>query len=219
MRIGIFSDVHANIEAMNAVADAFKSERIDKYVCIGDVVGYGASPNECCDLIRKLDMVGRQKIDADPLGRAHGVVGARVAVDANDQGRWIQRERAHRSDGEAEPLAVLGACGDADAAGEQPHALLENLSRDRRFPGHRCVHDRHRSTRVVLVPSSAESGAASIRISTLTRLKFYGARLARGSCVQRMALSGFRNGLAAKRRHGAFHQVADASIRRLRRSR
>src|SRR5512146_217721 len=53
MRIGIFSDVHANIEAMNAVLDAFKSERIDKYVCIGDVVGYGASPNECCDVIRK----------------------------------------------------------------------------------------------------------------------------------------------------------------------
>jgi diadenosine tetraphosphatase ApaH/serine/threonine PP2A family protein phosphatase len=53
MRLGIFSDVHANIEAMNAVLDAFKSERIDKYVCIGDVVGYGASPNECCDVIRK----------------------------------------------------------------------------------------------------------------------------------------------------------------------
>ena len=54
MRIGIFSDVHANIEALNAVVDAFKHERIDKYVCIGDVVGYGASPNECCDIIRKL---------------------------------------------------------------------------------------------------------------------------------------------------------------------
>src|SRR3569623_2887457 len=54
MRIGIFSDVHANIEAMTAVIDAFKTERIDKYVCIGDVVGYGASPNECCDLIRNL---------------------------------------------------------------------------------------------------------------------------------------------------------------------
>src|SRR5690349_5903037 len=52
MRIGIFSDVHANIEALTAVIDAYKSERIDKYVCIGDVVGYGASPNECCDLIR-----------------------------------------------------------------------------------------------------------------------------------------------------------------------
>src|SRR5678809_1685142 len=53
MRIGIFSDVHANIEALTSVVDAFRSERIDKYVCIGDVVGYGASPNECCDIIRK----------------------------------------------------------------------------------------------------------------------------------------------------------------------
>ena len=53
MRLGIFSDVHANIEALSAVFEAFKAERIDKYVCIGDVVGYGASPNECCDQIRK----------------------------------------------------------------------------------------------------------------------------------------------------------------------
>lgn len=52
MRIAIFSDVHANIEALAAVFDAYKTERIDKFVCIGDVVGYGASPNECCDLIR-----------------------------------------------------------------------------------------------------------------------------------------------------------------------
>ncbi len=54
MRIGIFSDVHANIEALNAVLTAYESESIDKYVCIGDTVGYGASPNECCDRIRKL---------------------------------------------------------------------------------------------------------------------------------------------------------------------
>jgi diadenosine tetraphosphatase ApaH/serine/threonine PP2A family protein phosphatase len=52
MRIGIFSDVHANIEALTAVLEAYRSERIDRYVCIGDTVGYGASPNECCDLIR-----------------------------------------------------------------------------------------------------------------------------------------------------------------------
>lgn len=52
MRIAIFSDVHANIEALSAVFEAYKTERIDKFVCIGDVVGYGASPNECCDLIR-----------------------------------------------------------------------------------------------------------------------------------------------------------------------
>ena len=54
MRIGIFSDVHANIEALKAVLGAMEKERIDKYVCIGDVVGYGASPNECCDIIRQV---------------------------------------------------------------------------------------------------------------------------------------------------------------------
>ncbi|MEM9192044.1 MAG: metallophosphoesterase family protein [Myxococcota bacterium] len=53
MRLGIFSDVHANIEALSAVMDAFGSERIDRYFCIGDVVGYGASPNECCDIVRE----------------------------------------------------------------------------------------------------------------------------------------------------------------------
>ena len=51
MRLGIFSDVHANIEALSAVMDAYGSESIDRYYCIGDVVGYGASPNQCCRTI------------------------------------------------------------------------------------------------------------------------------------------------------------------------
>ena len=54
MRYGIFSDTHANIEALLAVIDAFSRENIDRYVCLGDTVGYGASPNECCDKIREL---------------------------------------------------------------------------------------------------------------------------------------------------------------------
>lgn len=52
MRYGIFSDTHANIEALTAVLEAYGSLGIDRFVCLGDTVGYGASPNECCDLIR-----------------------------------------------------------------------------------------------------------------------------------------------------------------------
>lgn len=52
MRIAIFSDVHANIEAMSAVMEAYATEEIDAYYCLGDVVGYGGSPNECSDLVR-----------------------------------------------------------------------------------------------------------------------------------------------------------------------
>ncbi|MGB5811219.1 MAG: metallophosphoesterase, partial [Polyangiales bacterium] len=54
MRIGIFSDVHANIEALSAVLEAYASEEIDVYYCLGDVVGYGGSPNECSDLVRDI---------------------------------------------------------------------------------------------------------------------------------------------------------------------
>jgi diadenosine tetraphosphatase ApaH/serine/threonine PP2A family protein phosphatase len=54
MRYGIFSDIHANIEALTEVMKAFESERIDRFVCIGDTVGYGASPNECCDIVREV---------------------------------------------------------------------------------------------------------------------------------------------------------------------
>ena len=52
MRYAIFSDTHANIEALTAVLEAYRSEDIQRFVCLGDTVGYGASPNECCDLIR-----------------------------------------------------------------------------------------------------------------------------------------------------------------------
>lgn len=54
MRIGILSDIHANYEALSAVIHALKSERIDRYYCLGDTVGYGGSPNECAQLVRGL---------------------------------------------------------------------------------------------------------------------------------------------------------------------
>ena len=54
MRLGIFSDIHANYEALSAVLEAYRHERIDVYYCLGDTVGYGGSPNECADLVRGL---------------------------------------------------------------------------------------------------------------------------------------------------------------------
>jgi diadenosine tetraphosphatase ApaH/serine/threonine PP2A family protein phosphatase len=53
MRIGILSDIHSNLEALTEVLAAVEKHRPDRLVCLGDVVGYGASPNPCCELIRK----------------------------------------------------------------------------------------------------------------------------------------------------------------------
>jgi predicted phosphodiesterase len=57
MRYGIFSDTHANLEALSAVLQAYRSENIDTYFCLGDTVGYGGSPNECADIVRELAKV------------------------------------------------------------------------------------------------------------------------------------------------------------------
>lgn len=53
MRIAILADVHANLEALEAVLEHLSDESVDRVVCLGDIVGYGADPNPCCDRIRE----------------------------------------------------------------------------------------------------------------------------------------------------------------------
>ncbi len=53
MRLAIISDIHANIQALTAVLEKCDEVGVDEIVCLGDVVGYGGNPNECCDLVRE----------------------------------------------------------------------------------------------------------------------------------------------------------------------
>ncbi len=57
VRYAILSDIHSNLPALEAVQDRLASEGIDRVICLGDTVGYGAFPNECCDTVRSLDPV------------------------------------------------------------------------------------------------------------------------------------------------------------------
>lgn len=57
MRYAIFSDIHANLEALEAVLRAYKRESIDKYICVGDIVGYGADPEKCLRIIQELGAI------------------------------------------------------------------------------------------------------------------------------------------------------------------
>jgi predicted phosphodiesterase len=49
--IVLMSDIHSNLEALEAVLT--QMDPGDEAICVGDVVGYGPSPNECCDLLRR----------------------------------------------------------------------------------------------------------------------------------------------------------------------
>jgi diadenosine tetraphosphatase ApaH/serine/threonine PP2A family protein phosphatase len=53
-RIGIFSDIHANLHALQSVLKALEADSTDAIFCCGDIIGYGAHPNECVEIVRDL---------------------------------------------------------------------------------------------------------------------------------------------------------------------
>ena len=52
MKYAIISDIHANLEALEVVLSEIDNCPVDQILCLGDVVGYNANPNECADIIR-----------------------------------------------------------------------------------------------------------------------------------------------------------------------
>jgi predicted phosphodiesterase len=55
MRFAIFSDIHANLEAFEAMLADANESRCTHFVCLGDVVGYNANPHECVERVREMD--------------------------------------------------------------------------------------------------------------------------------------------------------------------
>lgn len=53
MRYAVISDIHSNLEALTSFLVEKDRLAIDTVVCLGDIVGYNANPNECIDLVRK----------------------------------------------------------------------------------------------------------------------------------------------------------------------
>ena len=56
MRFAIFGDIHANLEALQAVLADAEHNKCTHFVCLGDVVGYNANPHECVEVIRNMEI-------------------------------------------------------------------------------------------------------------------------------------------------------------------
>lgn len=52
MRYAIISDIHSNLEAFRSVLGEIDGGNADRIICLGDIVGYGANPNECVEIIK-----------------------------------------------------------------------------------------------------------------------------------------------------------------------
>ncbi|HLX21502.1 MAG TPA: metallophosphoesterase family protein [Gaiellaceae bacterium] len=86
MRVAVVSDIHSNLHALEAVLAAIDEEAPDELWCLGDLVGYGPRPNECCAAIAERadvclagnhDLAVRGTIDLEEF---HG--------DAADAAKW-----------------------------------------------------------------------------------------------------------------------------------
>jgi diadenosine tetraphosphatase ApaH/serine/threonine PP2A family protein phosphatase len=99
MRIAVISDIHANLHALQSVLADVDRESVDEIWCLGDIVGYGPKPNECCDLIRErtaISLCGNHDLAALGLldvaefsGDAATAARWTAGVLGNDQRAWL----------------------------------------------------------------------------------------------------------------------------------
>lgn len=97
MKLAIVSDLHGNLEALEAVLADLKGRSYDRMLCLGDFVGYGASPNECIERVRPLiagAVVGNH--DCAAIGKLRLTY---FNVDAAEAARWTDSHLTpeHRS--------------------------------------------------------------------------------------------------------------------------
>ena len=66
-KFAIISDIHSNYEALEAVLAACAEARVDKYLCLGDIVGYNADPQKCLERVLDLDLIAMVRGNHDDL--------------------------------------------------------------------------------------------------------------------------------------------------------
>lgn len=101
MKLAIISDVHSNIHALEVVLEEIDTITPDMVLCLGDIVGYCAHPNECCRLVRKV---------------------AERAIAGNHDRAAMTRD-VHRMN----PYAAAAAIWTADQLNEESRVYLSSL--------------------------------------------------------------------------------------------
>ena len=105
--IAIISDLHSNMEAIRAVLDDIDRRRIDRIVCLGDVIGYGPEPVAALRLVKDWELCLRGNHEEAVLY---------VAEDFNDKARaaldWTRDQLNDASIPREERFELWGLLGD-----------------------------------------------------------------------------------------------------------
>jgi len=118
--IAVVSDVHSNLAALEAVLAAIDADAPDEIWCLGDVVGYGPRPNECCEIVESRakvclggnhDLAVRGTIDLDEF-RGDAAVAARWTRDVLNDGSRAFLDRLEPQDERAGVALYHGSARD-----------------------------------------------------------------------------------------------------------
>jgi predicted phosphodiesterase len=150
---GVLGDIHGNREALAAAISALERFRVDKIVCLGDVVGYNADPDECVELVRARcavtiagnhDLIGLGRLDfARCSNKAEYSLRRTREVLSPDSRAWLrQLPPTHR----LEPGVALvhGGVRDVQQYMVTPALIRQNAAYLREdFPGARICFFGH----------------------------------------------------------------------------
>jgi diadenosine tetraphosphatase ApaH/serine/threonine PP2A family protein phosphatase len=89
MRIALLADIHANLEALVACREAARSLRVDRTAYLGDIVGYGADPRACLEIVRA-DCAAGAAIVRGNHDEAMGESGFRMGDAAGEAVAWTR---------------------------------------------------------------------------------------------------------------------------------
>jgi predicted phosphodiesterase len=106
MRIALFGDIHANLEALEAVLKDASDQGVEQYVCMGDIVGYNADPSACLEIVRAMncptvkgnhdeDASGNHSLDSMNPVAATALEWTRQQL-TDEQRQWLARLRMVR---------------------------------------------------------------------------------------------------------------------------
>jgi len=167
MRFLVFSDIHGNVEALERVLEEADRLRPDMVVSLGDVVGYGANPNECISLVQE---AARIRIGGNHDVAAAGIIGTDTFNSTAQRAiRWTSRaiHPSHRDAlAEYDTVRRYGECIFAHASPLSPmeweyvytinqaNAIFEKTTEKYIFIGHTHVpaiieHNGMRGSKVV----------------------------------------------------------------------
>ena len=183
-RWGVIADIHGNREALESVLAVLDARRIDRLLCLGDVVGYNADPDECVAILRKRnatciagnhDLISLRKLDFSRCSNIARYALTRTRETLGDEAAaWLDKLPPNRLLDHGVVL-VHGGVRDVQQYMLNADVVRENVPHLRAdFPGARiCFFGHSHEPRIYAVNEAGEvrevePGTPTYLVKTLT---------------------------------------------------